>query len=196
MAATLPETARRAHSVAVIPNPFRRALGSDTDTVYAVELVPSARRLDRVYRFADRARSSATVVVLTDGAGGHSAPNPDPIAVDLARLMDRQPVVTLACKRSPRNALLTRLAALEAQGLQNVLVVSGDYPRDEPHAGPFPLDSVSLLLAASAGGVPRLGNAWFGAAVSPFKYAEGDVWGQRVKTWKKWRAGAEYFVTQ
>src|SRR5688500_14909916 len=36
---------------AIVPNPFRAALASRNDTVYAVELVPSERRLDRIYRF-------------------------------------------------------------------------------------------------------------------------------------------------
>jgi methylenetetrahydrofolate reductase (NADPH) len=165
--------------------------------------VPSPRRLERVFRFAERARHSAATVFLTDGAGGHAAPSPDPIAAEIARQMGRQPVVTVACKRSPRKALLTRLAALEAHGLRNVLIVSGDYPRDDVSAtsldSAFPLDSVSLLLAASrraAGGAPPHGGAWLGAAVNPFKYSEAGVWGQRIKAWKKWRAGASFFVTQ
>ena len=35
-----------------------------------------------------------------------------------------------------------------------------------------------------------------GAAVSPFKYLEPDLWGQYLKLWKKRTAGADYFITQ
>jgi len=173
-----------------------------------VELVPSKRHLGHLLHFAEQMRGLDVTVVLTDGAGGHGAPHPDPLAAELAQSMGRQPVVTVACKTASRDELLVRLDAIHGRGLQNVLVVSGDYPRGGPAPasgrsgtpgppgalhGPFPLDSVQLLQAAAEDGAP---GTLLGAAVSPFKYTEADVWGQRLKTWKKWRAGAAFFATQ
>ncbi|HET7769419.1 MAG TPA: methylenetetrahydrofolate reductase C-terminal domain-containing protein [Chloroflexota bacterium] len=183
---------------AAVPNAFRATLASAGSTTYAVELAPTAARLERLYRFAEQARGAGVTLFLTDGAGGHDAPSPDATAADLARLMNRQPVVTVACKHATRQALLTRLGGLEERGLENALIVTGDFPRapDARQRGPFPLDSVSLLLAATRGAAGPAVRAWLGATVNPFRYAEAEVWGQRIKAWKKWRAGAAYLVAQ
>lgn len=189
-----------------VPNTLAEALATPGRAVYTAELVPAEGRLDQFFRFAQQARDSEVVVTLTDSAGGVRAPSPDPLAVEVARLMGRQPVVNVSCKSEDRDGLLKRLLALYQHGLRNVFAVTGDYPR--AGRAVFDLDSVGVLLAiwALKTGLdfpslqPRasgtLPDFYAGAAVCPFKYTEGDVWGQRIKTWKKWRAGASYFIAQ
>jgi methylenetetrahydrofolate reductase (NADPH) len=92
------------------------------------------------------------------------------------------------------------------QGLRHVFAVTGDYSF-EGRAN-FDLDAVTLLLMLQTlrrgldfpSLLPRSGGALegltAGAAISPFKYQEPDLWGQYLKLWKKRQAGAAYFITQ
>ncbi|MBI3971406.1 MAG: methylenetetrahydrofolate reductase [Chloroflexi bacterium] len=194
---------------ATVRNTLAEALATPGRVVYSVELVPAGGCLDRLYRFAEAARGSDVDVVLSDGVGGSRVPSPDLPAAEVARIMDRQPVVTVTCRNGDRDQLRERLAALYQSGLRNVFAVTGDYPRGVPPGQfTFDLDSVGLLLAISAleagldfpslrpGTAGPLRGLVAGAAVSPFKYADADIWGQRIKTWKKWRAGASFLITQ
>jgi methylenetetrahydrofolate reductase (NADPH) len=185
-------------------NTLAEALAQPGRVIISAELSPSARHPDRLFRFAEAARRTDVVVTLTDAPAGLPAPSPDPFAVELAQQMGRQPIVTVSCRGATQAALLARLDALHRAGLRNVLVVTGDYPRQGNAV--FETDSAGLLLEAGRLGASRgatlNGQAdaahdfCFGTAVSPFKYTEGDIWGQRIKTWKKRRAGASFLITQ
>lgn len=191
---------------APVADPFGQALADPGRKVFVFELAPAEGSLDQMFQLAEAARDEDWVFAITDTPGGNRTPGPDTLALEVARRSGRQPIVNLSCKSDDRNALIRRALALYHQGLRHFFAVTGDYP----HAGRpvFDLDSVSLVMALDTlrrglefpGLMPRAGGALsglrVGAAVSPFKYNEADLWGQYLKAWKKRAAGADYFITQ
>lgn len=128
-------------------------------------------------------------------------------ALAAARLVKEaggEPLMLLTCRDRNRLALESDLLGAAALGVENILVLSGDYVHqgDHPDAKPvFDADSVQLLLVArelmagrdSAGkalsGAPRF---FLGAVVIPEAQPLGP---QRLKFRKKIEAGADFFVT-
>jgi methylenetetrahydrofolate reductase (NADPH) len=180
-------------------NPLREALETGR-FCYVVELVAS--RLTREAKLLEVASQLATVpgVVagsITSYAGG--AMGHDPIRVGTAaRARGLVPNIHVTCVNRDRANAQQALEELHSLGIENVLALTGDYPK-EPAAGGagagFYLDSVQLLTLIQE--MRQLGMLfWTGAAVSPFKYAEADCAYQYLKLEKKIAAGADYAVTQ
>ena len=117
-----------------------------------------------------------------------------------------EPIYQLACRDRNRIALQSDLLSAAYFGIENVLLLTGDYTTlgDTPEAKPvYDLDSVSLLHAASEleRGVDISGNKLAGATPKFFKGAvvspcsdSPDV--QLNKMERKIMAGAEFFQTQ
>lgn len=189
-----------------IPDPFGEALADPEKKVFLLELAPSEPGLDQMFQLAETARDTDWIFTITDTPGGNRTPGPDTLALEVARLSGRQPIMNLSCKSDDRNALIRRALALYHQGLHHFFAVTGDYPTGGRPV--FDLDAVSLTMALDSlrrglefpDLMPRPGGALsqmrIGAAVSPFKYREADVWGQYLKAWKKRAAGADFFITQ
>ncbi len=167
---------------------------------YVVELVAS--RLTREARLLEVASNLAKVpgVVagsITSYAGG--ALGHDPVRVGTAaRARGLTPNIHLTCVGQERTALWRTLEDLHALGIENVLALTGDYPKTtEPQAPEalFDLDSVQLVRLideARRHGMPF----WVSVAVSPFKYTEADCAYQYLKLEKKIAAGANCIITQ
>jgi methylenetetrahydrofolate reductase (NADPH) len=128
-------------------------------------------------------------------------------ALAAARLVQEaggEPLVHLTCRDRNRLALESDLLGAAALGLENLLLVSGDYITlgDHPEAKPvYDADSVQLLKIArglaeghDSAGLPLNGHPSFflGAVVIP--EAE-PLAPQLLKFEKKVTAGAEFFVT-
>ena len=188
------------------PDTFGAALRDPEQTVYVLEMVPAENNIEQIYAAAEAARDTPFTLSITDTPGGKHTPGPDNLGLEVARIMGRQPIVNLSCKSDDRNGLLQRALGLYHNGLRHFFAVTGDYP--QAGRGTFDLDAVTLLQALDAlrRGIdypslqprPRGGleGLTAGAAVTPFKYKEADLWGQYLKLWKKWKVGAEYFITQ
>jgi 5,10-methylenetetrahydrofolate reductase len=128
-------------------------------------------------------------------------------AVAAARLVQEaggEALVHLTCRDRNRLALSSDLLGAASLGLENVLLVSGDYVTlgDHPQAKPvYDADSVQLLQIAAglinghdSAGLPLTGNPAFflGAVVIP----EAEPFPpQFVKFQKKLGAGAQFFIT-
>jgi methylenetetrahydrofolate reductase (NADPH) len=84
---------------------------------------------------------------ITDSAGGHAMLSPEVLASTLAEA-GQEVIVHVACRDRNRNELLSLGWRLASAGIENLLVLSGDYPT-EGYLGVarpvFDLDSVSLL---------------------------------------------------
>jgi methylenetetrahydrofolate reductase (NADPH) len=84
---------------------------------------------------------------ITDSAGGHPMLSPEVLASSLAEA-GQDVIVHVACRDRNRNELLSLGWRLASAGIENLLVLSGDYPA-EGYLGVarpvFDLDSVSLL---------------------------------------------------
>ncbi len=114
-------------------------------------------------------------------------------------------ITTLTCRDRNRLALTSDLLAASAAGLEDIIIVSGDFVSlgDHPEAKPvYDLDSVQALQLAgllaqgrTLSGGPVDGTASFhlGSSVAP---AANPLMPQVMKFRKKIRAGAEFFITQ
>ena len=180
-------------------NPLREALSAGR-FCYVVELVAS--RLTREAKLLEVASQLAVVpgVVagsITSYAGG--AMGHDPIRVGTAaRARGLVPNIHLTCVNRDRANAQRTLEDLNGLGIENVLALTGDYPKDSSINASQPnyeLDSVQLVRLIQEmrqGGMPF----WVGVAVSPFKYTEADCVYQYLKLEKKLAAGADYAITQ
>ncbi len=150
-------------------------------------------------------------ISLTDNPGGHSMLPPD----WLGRILKHnhtQIVVHLTCKDLNRNGLESAAWKYAAEGFENLVAMTGDYPKAGfgGNAAPvFDLDSVSLLalLKAMNDGIPVPGkkgetktlpktNFFLGCVVSPFKQHENELMPQYFKLLRKIATGAQFVYTQ
>lgn len=150
-------------------------------------------------------------VSLTDNPGGNSAMVPDALAPEIQKLgMDA--LVHFSCRDMNRNAVESRVMALARAGINNLLVITGDYPAsgfEGNAAGVFDLDSVQAIkymksmnagieVPGPKGTTARLPqtNFFIAAGVSPFKLKEEELLPQYFKMEKKIKAGADFIITQ
>jgi methylenetetrahydrofolate reductase (NADPH) len=146
----------------------------------------------------------------TDNPGG----NPMLPADWLARILDKGDtnlVVHLTCKDRNRNGLESAAWQMASEGFNNILAMTGDYPRAGfgGTARPvFDLDSVGLigLLKAMNGGLEVIDRGkpatlpktdfYIGCAGSPFKQHERELMPQYFKLLRKIACGAEFVISQ
>ena len=149
-------------------------------------------------------------ISVTDNPGGNPALLADSLAGDLIR-KGITPLVHVSCKDRNRNQLQSQFYALERQGIQNVLTMTGDYPTSgwEGRSRPvFDLDSVQILKLfkdmntglqyQTPRGVASDQPCHFfcGAVVSPFKWTEAESITQYSKLKKKIVSGADFIISQ
>ena len=167
---------------------------------YVVELVAS--RLAREARLLEVASNLAQVpgVVagsITSYAGG--ALGHDPVRVGTAaRARGLIPNIHLTCVGRDRFSAWHTLEDLHALGIENVLALTGDYPKTttaQPPEALYDLDSVQLVRLIDEARQRGM-QFWISVAVSPFKYTEPDCAYQYLKLRKKIAAGADCIITQ
>lgn len=150
-------------------------------------------------------------ISITDNPGGGPMLPPDWLAGQLAKHRKRI-VLHLTCKDMNRNGLEGAAWRYAAEGFENILAITGDYPttgfagRAEPV---FDLDSVGLIsllrsmndglrIPSRRGGTETLPKTDFyiGCVVSPFKRHERELVPQYFKLLRKLRAGANWVIPQ
>ena len=117
-----------------------------------------------------------------------------------------EPILQITCRDRNRLALQSDILSAAALGIENILILTGDYTTmgDHPEAKPvFDLDSVQLLRVAKGleAGMDMKGNKLqgafpkfcLGAVVNP---GAEPLEPQIIKMEKKMAAGAEFFQTQ
>ena len=126
----------------------------------------------------------------------------------LLREKGLEPILNVSCRDRNRLALQADLLGAAALGMQNILVLTGDYASmgDHPQTKPvFDLDSIQLLraiqmleLGQDMGGNELRGAPRFfaGATVSPTPGTVVASELQLLKMEKKISAGAKFFLTQ
>ncbi len=202
--------------MAANPLSFRQILGDDRFH-YGAEIVttrgiaePGAP--DKLVDLATALAGDPSIswVSVTDNPGGSPMLAPD----HLSRLLqdaDAEVVVHLTCKDLNRNGLESAAWRYAAEGIDNLLALTGDYPTTGFGGRPrpvFDLDSVGLvaLLAAmnegleveARGKTQKLTrtNFFIGSAVSPFKRHERELMPQYFKLARKLRCGAHWVIPQ
>jgi methylenetetrahydrofolate reductase (NADPH) len=150
-------------------------------------------------------------VSITDNPGGNPAIATDILCSEI-RKIGIEPLVHIAFRDRSRNQCESLLYQLAALDINNVLILTGDYPSHIGFRGTsrpvFDLDAVNglkLVSEMNAGmeheimrKMTRLAPTDFfaGAAFSPFKQEEAEVMGQFYKLKKKIAAGAQFILTQ
>ncbi len=190
---------------------FRRSLSDPAEFTLTFELVPSRGGRGKEYsRILSLAREIAIdgrikAVSITENAGGHPALSPEVLGLDIFQ-MGLDVINHFSGKDKNRNQMESLLFGWERAGLNNLLVISGDYPKQGycGHAKPvFDLDSVQMVAMLSRmnqGGFapkPMPCTSFFkGVALSPFKSGEAELMMQYYKLHRKIAAGADFVITQ
>jgi methylenetetrahydrofolate reductase (NADPH) len=170
-------------------------------------------RQETVLENARRSARSDKVcaISITDNPGGNPAIATDILCAEI-RKTGIEPLVHIAFRDRSRNQAESLLFQLAALDINNVLILTGDYPSNLGFTGKskpvFDLDSVNglRLVAEMNRGLEReimrkrtrLAPTDFfaGVAFSPFKQMEAEVMGQFYKMKKKMEAGADFAITQ
>lgn len=150
-------------------------------------------------------------ISVTDNPGGNPAIANEILSGEIRRL-GVEPLVHVAFRDRSRNQVESLLYQLAAMDINNVLVLSGDYPSNAAFLGTsrpvFDLDSVNglQLITQMNRGMPHeimrrtviLSPTDFfaGVAFSPYKRDEAEVMGQFYKLKKKIECGAGFIITQ
>ncbi|MBU4444937.1 methylenetetrahydrofolate reductase C-terminal domain-containing protein [bacterium] len=187
--------------------------------VIGAELVTTRGRLQqangqRLLGLADELSRDTRLSWLsfTDNAGGNPMIAPDSLAGYVLR-QGKDVVINMTCKDGNRNMLESLAWKYASEGVQNLLVLTGDYPASGYRgiAGPvFDLDSVGLLTMLSDlnSGLktvnPKTGQEtaldktdfFLGCTVSPFKMTEAELMMQFQKLMMKINAGAQFVIPQ
>lgn len=150
-------------------------------------------------------------VSITDNPGGNPMLPADWIA-NILKGQGTELVIHLTCKDLNRNGIESAAWRYAAEGFDNILALTGDYPSAgfQGQALPvFDLDSVSLVSMLHSlneglevirpnGKTERLPKTDFfiGCAVSPFKRQERELMPQYFKLARKIQCGAQWVVAQ
>jgi methylenetetrahydrofolate reductase (NADPH) len=198
-------------------NRFKNAMLNPNRFCLVWEQIPGPgafeMRQELVLKNAHRAARSGMVCAMsiTDNPGGNPAIATDILCAEIKKA-GIDPVVHIAFRDRSRNQAESLLFQLAALDINNVLILTGDYPSSQGFKGRskpvFDLDSVNglRLVAEMNQGLERdilrkpirLAPTDFfaGAAFSPFKQMEAEVMGQFYKMRKKIEAGADFAITQ
>ncbi len=197
-------------------NHFKEALLNPSIFPVTWELVPGRgakeAAQEKAMALAGEAASGRKIstLTLTDNPGGTPAMSADFMGAEILKL-GIEPLVHFTCKDKNRNQIESQLYALDRAGVQNLLVMSGDYPVSGFQGRPSPvfdLDPIHILQLISEmnrgleypgmkGSIRHQPSDFFaGAVVSPFKATEAEQMIQYYKLKKKIEAGAQFIVTQ
>ena len=190
-----------------------------SEFIITCEFVPGrgskGQAIDEALNFGQKVVSSGLpihAVSITDNPGGNPAIGPDTLATELANI-NIESLVHFSCAGINRNSIESRASGLARKGLQNLLVVTGDYPvggyggRAKPV---FDLDSVQAVhyLKYMNTGIEIPGKSkdsparltptefFIACGVSPFGKNEAELIPQLIKLEKKIQAGADFIIPQ
>ena len=168
---------------------------------------------EQIIENAAKAAKSGKIhgISVTDNPGGNPAISTEMLCAEIKKL-GIEPLVHLACRDKNRNEIESMLYGLAAEGVRNLLVLTGDYPSSNGFNGRpkpvFDLDPIHVLqliqrmnkgLEHELMGRKRIltpTDFFAGVCVSPFKKLEAELMGQYYKLSKKIEAGANFIITQ
>ncbi len=198
-------------------NLFRNKLLNTDNFLLSYELVPGAssqsKRLESMLLFAKQAKQDGLLdaLTITDNAGGNPSLSPDVLGKQIKEL-GMEPVIHFSCRDWNRYGAFSRAVQLDRLGLENLLVMTGDYPAEgkEGTAKPvFDLDAVTTLCMldslnggklnvcakTSDAGLKKT-NFFLGTTVACHKFSESEVITQYYKLLRKKHNGAQFVMTQ
>lgn len=195
--------------------PFREALENGEFTV-TCEMIPG-RGAFEAYQEADHMKMKAIyetgrvhAISITDCPSGNPAITPPTVARRFKR-EGIESIVHYTCKDRSRNMMQGEFYEMQLAGLDNLLVMTGDYQgsgfegKGRPDFDLDPVNTLRLISAMNDGLVyhsrsgdvkERPANFFAGAVVNPFKYREGESIPQYLKLEKKLISGAAFIIQQ
>ena len=197
-------------------NKFKESLRNKNKFTVTWELVPGRGAHEKAQENAILAAEQAArggridALSLTDNPGGRPALSAAYLGTEILKL-GIEPLVHFTCKDKNRNQIESELYALNRAGVNNLLVMTGDYPTSGFAGRPkpvFDLDPVHVLelisdmnkgleiKEANKSTFQQPGDFFAGGVVSPFKATEAELMGQYQKLRKKISHGASFIVTQ
>ena len=198
---------------------FREKVRSRDGFVVTVEFVPGrgpkGKSIEEALEFGRAVLETGLpvdAVSTTCNPGGNPAISPDVLGREL-RSVGVPPLIHFACTNLNRNMMEARANALSRAGIENLMVVTGDYPISGYGGVARPVFDLGCVQAIhylkdmnrgleipgrKHGTTERLAQTDFfvGCAASPFKRLESEMMPQLYKLEKKVRAGADFIVTQ
>jgi methylenetetrahydrofolate reductase (NADPH) len=196
---------------------FREQLNSDK-FIYGAELVtthgmPEPDQPSKLVELGEALASDSRIawMSITDNPGGNPMIPADWLG-NVLKPSGKELVIHLTCKDLNRSGLESAAWRYAAEGFDNILALTGDYPVAgyRGQAQPvFDLDSVSLITMLHEMGeeievtkpkgkneqLPKT-NFFIGAAVSRFKRQERELMPQFFKLARKLQAGAQWIIPQ
>ncbi|MCA1988403.1 MAG: methylenetetrahydrofolate reductase [Desulfarculus sp.] len=166
---------------------------------------PRGVDLGALMDLAGRIGPKVDALVVSDNQGANLRQSPWWAAHRLAETTPAEVILTLTCRDRNRLALAGDILAAAASGVDNLLLVSGDFISlgDHPQAKPvYDLDSVQALMLASGlaqgrdlNGQDLIGapGLCLGAVLAP---EARPLAPQAIKMRKKLLAGAGFFITR
>lgn len=168
---------------------------------------------EKVFENVVRAAAGGKVhaISVTDNPGGNPALSTEMLCAQIKKA-NMEPLVHLACRDKNRNEMESMLYGVAAEGVRNILVLSGDYPSAEAFGGTpkpvYDLDPINALRLVREmnrglgqniqGKTISLARTDFfaGACANPFKSREAELIPQYAKLRKKIQSGAGFLITQ
>jgi methylenetetrahydrofolate reductase (NADPH) len=165
--------------------------------------------IDNVAKAAESGRIDA--ISVTDNPGGNPALSTEMLCAQIKK-SGVEPLVHLACRDKNRSEIESMLYGVAAEGVRNVLVLTGDYPSADAFEGmPKPVFDVDPINVLRLIGSMNQGlehevmrkkvtlaptDFYAGVCVSPFKKLEPELMAQYYKLKKKIESGAAFIITQ
>lgn len=196
-------------------NKFKQALESG-EFVVTCEMIPGrgANEDAQIHEFEEAKAiydlGRVHAVSITDNPSGNPALLADAVGIEFKN-QGIVPLVHFTCKDRSRNQMQSQLYALERQGVQNILFMTGDYQNTGFNGLPRPvfdfdpIHAIQLAEAMNEGlevkgpratTTEKTTNFFAGAVVNPFKYTEGESIPQYLKLERKILAGAHFIISQ
>ncbi|MCK8827121.1 methylenetetrahydrofolate reductase C-terminal domain-containing protein [Natroniella acetigena] len=198
-------------------NKLKESILNDDEFTITWELVPGrgAREANQemIFKNTERAVEGGKVdaITITDNPGGNPAISAEYLGIKIKE-MGIEPLVHFTCKDKNRNQIESFLYSMERENVNNILVMTGDYPvsgyngRSRPVYDFDPVHIVELMKDLNDGleykdafgrsNSLKPTNFFPGVAASPFKALESEQMAQYYKLKKKVEAGAEYIIPQ
>lgn len=196
-------------------NRFREAIESGEFAV-TFEVIPGrgANEPAQIKEFEEAVKVYQTGRVhgisITDNPGGNPAVSAAAIAAEFQK-QDIPALIHYAMKDKSRNQIQGDMYAMQAAGLDNLMVMTGDYQysgwsgRSKPVFDLDPVQALQMIADMNEGlkvqkgknEVSEIGANFFaGAVVSPFKWTEAEIAMQYMKMEKKILSGARFIISQ
>ncbi len=130
---------------------------------------------------------------VTYGAGGGTSRYTTEIAENLLRNYSVTPLAHLTCVSSSKETVLAQIERLKAAGVENVLALRGDIPKEAPSEDDWHYRHASDLIAD----IKAHGDFCIGGACYPEGHVESTSYAEDIRYLKlKEDAGCDFFTTQ